>query len=228
MNKQFILLLILVATASSLLVAKTAYSSVPTPSVPEFTAKFEAYPYYVPPTYEIDQYTGKNVTKQEGYYVENKSIIITIKNQPFASSVNGTNYFLFYNIRYKGHFGEDWEEIYRYSNSYPLDSLPPMSNSEYTILSISAEDYPYSAKVDVQVEAILGHSYQVFEHYRFFLPDGEYAEHFAMDERSGWSEIQTVTISAPLSPLLYATLIVLLGVASLGLAFYSIKRKQSS
>jgi hypothetical protein len=75
------------------------------PSVPEFTLKFEAQPYDLPPTYGIDSYTGKNVTIAEGGHVENKSIVVTIKNQPSSGD-------LYYNVRYKGHFEESWTELY--------------------------------------------------------------------------------------------------------------------
>ena len=61
--------------------------SISKPSVPEFSVRIVAYPYDVPPetTTTIDEYTGKETTTtQPGYHVENKSIEITIKNQPFT------------------------------------------------------------------------------------------------------------------------------------------------
>ena len=58
--------------------------SLPTPSVPEFTVKFVDFSYYVPTTTSIDPYTGQNITNQ-GYYVENRTIELSINNQPFNS-----------------------------------------------------------------------------------------------------------------------------------------------
>ena len=158
------------------------------PPVPEFTVELVAYPYDVAPvtTTKIDQYTGeKTVKTTPGYRVENRSIEITIKNQPFTPYVdsdgNETN--LCYNVRAKGHFGDEWEE---------LSSNQIQSSSEYTVLSLSA-DYPNGGQIDFQVEAVLGHFYTAF-----FPPTSVIAfpyEAFKVDETSGWSSTQTLTIS---------------------------------
>jgi hypothetical protein len=68
MNRRIALVLILILTASSLIVVKTApaSASIPKPSVPEFTLKFVDYSYDVPPTYGIDPYTGKVVMTNTG------------------------------------------------------------------------------------------------------------------------------------------------------------------
>ena len=109
MNKCFTFVLVLVLASSSLMAVKPAQSSTTKPSVPEFTVKLVAHPYDVPTTYGIDPYTGKNVTIQEGHHVENKSIEVTIKNQPFSpyKDANGS-YGLYYNVRFRGHYGHDW------------------------------------------------------------------------------------------------------------------------
>ena len=223
MNKQFVLLLILVATASSLLFVQPAYPSVAKPSVPEFTLKLEAHPYYVPPTYEIDPYTGENTKTKEGYTVENKTIIITIKNQAFTSSFNGTNYYFYYNVREKGHFENEWTELYSYSI---LKRYPSLSKSEYTVITISADKYPSGGQVDFQVEAILYHDALVRVYDHMMDVYGHLEQGKALYDRSGWSETQAVTISAPLSPILSEALIIIVVAASLGLVIYLIKRKQ--
>ena len=86
MQRCIVLIFVLVLTASSLMMVKPALAQTK-PAVPEFTLKFsdDSYGYSVPPTYSIDTFTGKNVTTQVGYYtyVENKSVEVTIKNQPF-------------------------------------------------------------------------------------------------------------------------------------------------
>jgi hypothetical protein len=82
-------------------------------SVPEFTVKLESHPYYVPPAYEIDPYTGENKTIHKGYTVENKSIVFTIKSIPFTpyTDEDGNLIELFYHIRGKGHFEEEWTNL---------------------------------------------------------------------------------------------------------------------
>ena len=162
------------------------------PSVPEFTVELVAYPYDVAPvtSTKIDQYTGeKTVKTTPGYRVENMSIEITIKNQPFTPYVydgNETN--LYYMVRAKGHFGDKWEELTSRSNvSSP--STPVPSSSEYTVLYFPA-DYPDGAEVDFQVEAIAGY-------HRYWLDARFFRSGFTLEpvETSGWSSTQTVTIS---------------------------------
>jgi hypothetical protein len=232
MSKQFILLLILVATASSLLFVKTAYSSVPTPSVPEFTMKLAYSSYAVTTT---NPYTGLDETER----ISNNSIEITIKNQPF----NYPDYQLYYSVRAKPHFAEnDWTNV---------STSILQSDSSYTVIVFSAVStvmtgetgydlkkgdqtvfyaLPDGSQLDFQVEASVGHIAQRWVPPHWMTPDisGHYVDYVAFDTTSGWSETQTFTIGVQLSPLLSATLIVLLGVASLGLAFYLIKRKQSN
>ena len=59
--------------------AESAFAqSLSKPSVPEFSLKLAAHPYDVPPTYEIEPYTGEKVLPEEGYHVENRSVEITI------------------------------------------------------------------------------------------------------------------------------------------------------
>src|SRR3990172_3290742 len=83
MNKKFVLLLILILTASSLTAVNLANASIPKPSVPEFTLKLVDSSYDEPTTYSTDPYTGKQVT-HEGYHVESRTIELKIKNQPFT------------------------------------------------------------------------------------------------------------------------------------------------
>ena len=199
MNKRVAVLLTVILAVSALLVAKPAPALAQ--SVPEFTLKLEAYPYDVPPKYAIDPYTGKNVTVQEGYHAENKSIVVTIKNQLAPST-------LYYNVRSKGHFGDTWTEHYTYG-LYSTVSLPSQSDSEYTVLLIPAV-YPFTngSRVDFQVEAQLWHNVEVFisDHPTFPAPYneiGHYEQRFMMDTTSGWSSTQTITIEwsdTPSSP----------------------------
>jgi len=53
------------------------------PSVPEFTLKYVVDGYDVPTTCKTDPYNGSKVADQQGYHVNNSTIVITIVNQPF-------------------------------------------------------------------------------------------------------------------------------------------------
>jgi hypothetical protein len=170
-----------------------ALASIPKPSVPEFILKFEAHPYDVPTTYGIDPFTGKNITIEEGYHVRNETIVFSIKNQPITN--------LFYNVRYRGHFGEGWTELYSYSQ-YSTDSLLPQSSSEYTVLSIPAF-YPFvnGATIDFQVQALSWVYVDVWVLDHPMAPPpineiGHYEQRFTLGETSGWGNTQTMTFPA--------------------------------
>ena len=158
-------------------------SGTSTPSVPEFTVELVAYPYDVPPvtTTKIDQYTGEETVKTTpGYHVENRSIEIVIKNQPFTpyTDEEDNDINLYYNVRVKGHFGEDWKELIENGGQ---------SSSEYTVFSLSAE-YPDGAQVDFQVESLVGY---FRTEWRSLVPVGT----TFIGKKSGWSNTQTITIS---------------------------------
>ena len=195
MSKNVALLFIAVLTVASLVMVKAAPASAQ--SVPDVTLKFEAHPYDVPTTYGIDPFTGKNITIEEGYHVRNESIVFTIKNQPITN--------LFYNIRYKGHFGDGWTELYscsQYGPESPNNSpgnLIPQSNSGYTVITIPA-GYPFvnGAAIDFQVQAYSWVYVDVWIADHPMAPPpineiGHYEQHLALDKTSGWSPAQTMT-----------------------------------
>jgi hypothetical protein len=194
MSKNVALLFIAVLTVSSLVMVKATPASAQ--SVPEFTLKFEAHPYDVPTTYGIDPFTGKNITIEGGYHVRNESIVFTIKDQPITN--------LFYNIRYKGHFGDGWTELYsfsQYSAQSPNNSpgnLSPQSNSGYTVITIPAI-YPFvnGATIDFQVQALPWVYVDVWIADHPMAPPpineiGHYEQHFTLGGTSGWSNAQTM------------------------------------
>lgn len=194
LGKTFALMLILVMAISSasLLMAKPANAqTLPTPSVPEFTVKYLDLSYNVPTTTSIDPYTGQKVTSQ-GYHVENRTIELTINNQPYnAYSDTPQSYpFLYFSVREKGHFAENWTEIYNPDMGYLLKS-----SSAYTVVSYSLGiDFPFengisSGQVDFQVEALVGGVYHISQNP---LSGMEFE-----GVKSGWSATQTVTIPAP-------------------------------
>jgi hypothetical protein len=160
------------------------------PFVPEFNVQLVAYPYDVTSITitKTDPYTGKqtNVTTP-GYHVENRSIEITIKNQPFTpyTDEEGHKINIYYDVRIKGHFEEKWKNVYtKYEGSHPVQS-----NSEYTILSLPA-NYPDEGLVDFQVQAITGYYYDELAG-RPVLP--LYVLGYV--ETSGWSNTQTLSVN---------------------------------
>jgi hypothetical protein len=172
----------------------TETASISKPSVPEFTVEladhsYDVPSYDVPTTYGIDQYTGKNVTISEGYHVEgyhveNKTIDITIVNQPFVSPDNYTHFG--YNVRVKGPFGENWTELFPYTVSQDVGpwNLRFQSASENTVISIP-QDYPSGGIVEIQVEAVIAIGHPLFSGSPF-----GYWEYLT----SGWSNTQTLKI----------------------------------
>ena len=192
------MLFALLALSSLVMVGYALAQSIARPSIPEFTLKLVAHPYDVPEktTTTIDEYTGKETTTtQPGYHVENKSIEIIIKNQYCSSS-----YYLFYNVRHKGHYGEYWTEPFSYdSSAFNSGNLLSQSSSEYTVLSIPAV-YPFidGVEVDFQLEALLWHNIEVWisDHPGVAGAEelGHYETRLALHSTSGWSSTQTLTI----------------------------------
>jgi hypothetical protein len=199
MSKRATLLFIAILAVSSLILVESAFAqSITKPSVPEFTLKLADHSYDVPATYSIDPHTGQNIT-HPGYHVENKTVDITIKNQPFVSSINGTTYQLYYNVRHKGSFEDTWTELSW--TEYTSGTLVPQSNSQYTVISYSTQSYPINASLDFQIQALMGCYYQRTPQDPF-LPTVTYFGVPAAGE-SKWSSIQTIIISAstPSTPL---------------------------
>ena len=225
------LFVVLVAPIMLLAQSNSEASAQTVPSVPEFTVKFVDKSYDVPASTSTDPYTGKTVTNPS-YHVENRTIEIAIKNQPFPSD-------LYYNIRVKGHFAENWSWLYGWEGS------PKMSDSEYTLIVFSssgAEDFrgpngievyaPSGGQVDFQVEAFVGGS-ELSDITPGVPPIGG-VWHFAIQSESGWSSTQTLTLPASSTPeipefpswiILPLPIIVLI---SVGLMVYFKKRKHQA
>jgi len=218
LSKGVALVLILTVTLSvlSLLITKPANAqAIPKPSVPEFTLKLADHSYDLPPTTSTttDPYNGKTITTTiPGYHVTNITIDLTIKNQPFPSTINGNASNLYYNIRIKGNFGQEWNYPYSSfptwasSNSDALvgnysHSLPAQSTTGYTVLSFPSI-YRVGDQVDFQVEAILGiqyvYSVDLLPNNEHIIPGLNYNtyDYSFVHNASGWSPTQTVTIPA--------------------------------
>jgi hypothetical protein len=139
-------------------------------------------------TSTTDPYNGKTITTTTpSRYSENFTLDVTVRNQPFPTSINGNASNLYYNVQTKGYFGGNWTQVVTNSQA--------QLNSDYTFLSIPAGAYPVGGQVDIQVEASIGYygyvlhlpsagSHMAFPYYEF------------IGQTSGWSNTQTVTIPA--------------------------------
>ena len=223
-NKGFSLLLVIVLAVSSLIMIESAFAQtpppspvpIPKPSVPEFSVKFIDLSYTTPTTYYIDPYTGQNVTHL-GSYIANKTIEVTIKNQPFApyfipydDTGRGWYISLHYNIRVKTHHEENWTNLYLLEDIPCLsENVPSKSVSEYTVLSYNSYqpisentyimggkkiDFPPGSQVDFQVESLAGYIQRIWN--PNFTSQLDMYPYVFTGESSGWSNIQTIIISA--------------------------------
>lgn len=217
--KSFALALILIMTISSLslLIIKPANAqSIPKPSVPDFTVKFIPKSYTVTTT---DPYTGKSTTQQN----DNSTIQISITNQQYTYS-NGSTFYLYYNIRTKGHFIQNWTELYPTyplwanaqaydSPNYKIDGIPyialtaedpensyfglPQTQTVYTIISVP-KPAP-SGQVDFQVKAMVGKNSTFFDPTNNIVydPAGGGVDRPAVGyvTSSDWSNTQTISIT---------------------------------
>jgi hypothetical protein len=177
--------------------ASTGVSSIPKPSVPQFSIQAVDHSYDVPTTYSTDPYTGKQITNP-GYHVDDIRVEGKIKNQHFTPytipNPNSTSSYdadlkidFYYDIRYKGHFGGEWMKLY---GSEDVDFLKQNYGSEYTNFTASkynVVEFQDGAQVDFQIRAVIG-----FETWGFVVT---WPYRILNGEDSGWSNTLTVTIS---------------------------------
>jgi hypothetical protein len=180
--------LVLIITLSLSLSVNSA-DAVSQPQIPTFTVKLVAHPYDVPTTYSTDPYTGKNIT-HSGYHVENRSIEVTIQNQPFTPQTDekGNQLSFYFGIKVKGHFTEEWTSPRSYGEDYSTVSRVEQASGQYTVISLSPS-YPEGAQIDFQIQASIGYYYWYYgDHilplYQVFQPV----------EQSSWSNTQTLTM----------------------------------
>lgn len=208
-------LIMALVTSSLISVQAFVVDSITKPAVPEFSVRLVSHPYDVPPktTTTVDQYTGKETSyTQPGYRVENQSIEITIKNQPFTpynltahtgyNHETGETYTydrnvtvnFYYNINVKGHYGSEWKAV---GSSLSSVYEGPQSNvqldSEYSVISIKAEDYPNDAVLDFRVQAAIGY-YTAWGRSVIIMGYDFYGQ------ESDWSSIKQLTLGSPQTP----------------------------
>ena len=116
----FLTLIIAISSLSLLMVKPANAQTIPTLTIPQFTVKFVNASYTVTTT---NSYTGQSQTQ----LINNNSIEIMIKNQPFDYSNNGLTYQIYFNVRVKPHFSntDNWTEVYPLEN---LTSSPANAN----------------------------------------------------------------------------------------------------
>jgi hypothetical protein len=181
---SLIFILLLVISVGSLVTKPTNAQSIPTPAVPEFSVGVANHSYDVPSitTTTTDPYTGKQTTNtQQGYHVENYTIDLTIRNQPFKT--NNELVDLFFNIRLKGHYESNWTELYHITNRTNDNNLLRQSVTEFTVKSIP-QSFPEHGSIDFQVEAFIAVGHIVVGPFGYWTW-----------QESGWSPTQTITIN---------------------------------
>jgi hypothetical protein len=177
-SKALSLLIVAALVASSIIIVESAFAqSIPKPSVPEFTAKLISSP-------------------SESLSV-NKTIELSIKNQPSVS-----DYGFFYMVRARINDG-NWSLL------YTIDNVPGQSSGEYTTLSYPSDqpvvEYQYALgdklknlfpgdMIDFQVQAMIGHIHRVYNPNHTTQLD-MYPYVFT-GETSDWSDTQTISIPA--------------------------------
>jgi hypothetical protein len=86
---------------------------------PEFSLQYTDASYDVPvtPSSTIDPFTGKTIdTSTGGYHVTNRTVVLLIKNPSINSGASS----VYFNVRYKGHYGTDWTPLFPGEAGYPL------------------------------------------------------------------------------------------------------------
>ena len=168
--------------------------TIPKPAIPEFTATLLTAPAEA-----------------------NKTIQLTIKNQPFTPYNDSTAGWvgLFYDVRAKEHGAANWTDLYlREDLPYLSENVPGKTESEYTVLSYPSlqpnsentyrlgdkmMDFSLGSHVDFQVQALAGNIHRVWNPNVTNQLD-RYPYVFTGEE-SGWSSTQTITIPSAVTTL---------------------------
>ena len=201
--KGFSMLIIFLTFSSSIMVESVFAQEITRPSIPEFTVKYVDRSYDTQPTYGYDQYTGKNVITKQSEHVDNRTIEIKIKTQPFTpfTDQNGNSINLLYNVQYKGSFGQEWSSMFGERsewagtvNPYSTYGYPTQdSSSQYTTISYSLPWNMVEGQMDIQVAALKGYTTRAPDPAREHILWTVYIYTF-YGEESGWSNTQTISI----------------------------------
>jgi hypothetical protein len=175
--------------------------SIPKPSVPEFKLSYTNYVYDEPAA--TSQWSGEPIPNS-GYHYDYREVYIKVRNQPNDAYVNensinnGVREKLYYNVRVKNHFSNDWVELWGQSPVYAdngsiiigtwyygasdseVTNIGSINLNGRTNIIHASRDVAVGDQVDFQVKALIG--YQNLEKHSFF------------GEESAWSNTQTLTI----------------------------------
>jgi hypothetical protein len=206
LSRAFSLFLVIILAVSSMIIVRTASAqTISKPSIPEFTLKVIDNSYEVPATNLTDPFTGKTTTTHTGYRVQNGTIQVAIKNQPFKSydDENGHTVRLYYSIRFKGHFEAIWS-YYPNSNSEHPDYYFATESNYTTLFFYYGEnsvtygprlgEISSGGQVDFQVEAFIGYYTTQPRPPALWEPGGIYYYQAYVGESSDWSNVQTISI----------------------------------
>jgi hypothetical protein len=195
-NKTFHILAILILFALAIAITYPSGALAANPSVPDFTVAYVDHSYDVPVTHwtTTDPYTGEQITHSSGgEHIDNRTIDVTIKNQPFTPYMDASNntVYLYYNIRSKGHF-ENWNGDSDLG-SHSQTGIQA-TTSTYTVVSFDIQYWsvPQGGQIDFQVKSITG--------YTFYNSQSCGTQYQNTIGDSGWSDIQTLTIGSPSTP----------------------------
>jgi len=157
------------------------------PSVPQFSVNLIDTSYDQPSgfTTTYDPYTGeKTTTERPGYRVNRFDIEVTIKNQPFAPYINEKGYKinLYYQIKIKPHFSEDWADFDYYIKSNSADTVVVLFNK-----------YAVGSQLDIKVNAVAGYIDNPYGGPDVYLWCCNMERYLVADMESAYSSIQTIT-----------------------------------
>ncbi len=186
-----------------------AQSTMPKPSIPEFTVSVTDHSYDVPTTTTTTtDLDGRIITTTTpGYHMINGSIEVSIKNQPFTPYYDSDGYptNLYYHIRIK--LLDPDPTYWRYIPGE--DQYFSATNSTYTVVTYGYQDHSFvdtwggmpayssfkaDGSIDFEVEAFIGHTNTT---YRFSGAPVIRSEDLIVryvGQTSGWSSTQTATI----------------------------------
>jgi hypothetical protein len=179
------------------------------PDVPQFRIMLVKHSFDSAPFTTIDPFTGSATTEPSVHYDWlTVDLVITNQNLPEQKQSEGYGYNgLMFNVRYKGHFSEDWRNISAWGGQIDYLSgpyMPHTSGHKYTIFSLKLNGMgdiessnekdivqgaiyiPINGTADFQVEALYGTSYKYMG-----VPLGQWVFN---GQESGWSSTQSITL----------------------------------
>jgi hypothetical protein len=213
----------------------TPYPEIPKPSVPQFTVKLIDSSYDIPAFASINPYTGQTTT-QPIQHIEARTIEIRIKNEaitPFEVKLGTSTWTagLQYNIRWKGHFEDNWHNLFSASDGYfgsdsenpetifaPQGEYSPAEGLKMKIQGMHTT-FPPNSQLEFQVQAMIGFIHRVVTP----IPGGGWT---FTGQTSDWSSSQTLNLGdpSPSVPEFSIFLILPLFVVPL-IAFFALKKR---